>query len=100
MNRVLLTGRLTRDPEMRELASGKSVTMFTVATTDYVDGAERAEYHAVVTCDTTVSTRSSIQDPGGPRPILALGCAHTAKLSCDRLAAMSIRCRLSIQDLI
>ena len=28
MNRVLLTGRLTRDPEMRGLASGKNVTTF------------------------------------------------------------------------
>ena len=26
MNKVLLTGRLTRDPEMRSLASGKNVT--------------------------------------------------------------------------
>ena len=26
MNKVLLTGRLTRDPEMRSLASGKVVT--------------------------------------------------------------------------
>ena len=26
MNRVLLTGRLTRDPELRTLASGKTVT--------------------------------------------------------------------------
>ena len=26
MNRVLLTGRLTRDPEMRSLPSGKVVT--------------------------------------------------------------------------
>ena len=29
MNKVLLTGRLTRDPEMRSLASGKHVTTFT-----------------------------------------------------------------------
>ncbi len=28
MNRVLLTGRLTRDPELRNLASGKAVTTF------------------------------------------------------------------------
>ena len=28
MNRVLITGRLTRDPEMRGLASGKNVTTF------------------------------------------------------------------------
>jgi single-stranded DNA-binding protein len=26
MNRVVLTGRLTRDPEVRSLASGKTVT--------------------------------------------------------------------------
>jgi single-stranded DNA-binding protein len=26
VNKVLLTGRLTRDPEMRSLASGKAVT--------------------------------------------------------------------------
>ena len=26
MNRVLLTGRLTRDPEMRTVANGKTVT--------------------------------------------------------------------------
>jgi single-strand DNA-binding protein len=52
VNRVLLTGRLTRDPEMRVLASGKSVATFTVATNDYrAKGQERAEYHPVVTWD-------------------------------------------------
>ncbi len=51
MNRVLLTGRLTRDPELRTLASGKSVTQFSVASNDYRSGAEKAEYHNVVTWD-------------------------------------------------
>jgi single-strand DNA-binding protein len=51
MNRVLLTGRLTRDPELRTLASGKSVTQFSVATNDYRGGTEKAEYHNVVTWD-------------------------------------------------
>jgi single-strand DNA-binding protein len=51
MNRVLLTGRLTRDPEMRSLASGKSVTQFGVATNEYRGGAEKSEYHNVVTWD-------------------------------------------------
>ena len=51
MNKVLLTGRLTRDPETRQLASGKSVTTFAVATNEYRgQGEERAEYHNVVTC--------------------------------------------------
>ncbi|TAM73614.1 MAG: single-stranded DNA-binding protein [Chloroflexota bacterium] len=51
MNRVLLTGRLTRDPEVRSLASGKTVTQFSIATNDYRGGSEKAEYHSVVTWD-------------------------------------------------
>lgn len=51
MNRVLLTGRLTRDPELRALASGKSVAQFGIATHDYRSGSEKAEYHNVVTWD-------------------------------------------------
>ncbi len=51
MNRVMLTGRLTRDPELRTLASGKSVTQFSVASHDYRSGTEKAEYHNVVTWD-------------------------------------------------
>ena len=51
MNRVLLTGRLTRDPELRSLANGKAVTQFAIATHDYRGGTEKAEYHNVVTWD-------------------------------------------------
>jgi single-strand DNA-binding protein len=52
VNKVLLAGRLTRDPEMRALASGKHVTQFTVATTEYAgNGKERGEFHNIVTWD-------------------------------------------------
>jgi single-strand DNA-binding protein len=52
VNKVLLAGRLTRDPEMRALASGKNVTQFSVATTEYLgNGKERPEFHNVVTWD-------------------------------------------------
>jgi single-stranded DNA-binding protein len=52
MNKVLLTGRLTRDPEMRSLASGKAVTQFGVATNEYrTNGQEKSEFHNVVTWD-------------------------------------------------
>ena len=52
MNKVLIAGRLTRDPEMRALASGKHVTQFSVATTEYAGkGKERPEYHNIVTWD-------------------------------------------------
>ena len=52
MNRVVLTGRLTRDPEMRSLASGKTDTTFTVASNEFLGGGkEKAEYSPVVTWD-------------------------------------------------
>ena len=52
MNKVLLAGRLTKDPEMRALASGKHVTQFSVATTEYAgNGKERPEFHNIVTWD-------------------------------------------------
>ena len=49
MNVVLLTGRLTRDPELRNLASGRAVTQFSVATNEYVRSEEKSEYHNIVT---------------------------------------------------
>jgi single-strand DNA-binding protein len=52
VNKVLLTGRLTRDPEMRSLASGKNVTTFTVASNEFLGGGkEKSEYHPVVAWD-------------------------------------------------
>jgi single stranded DNA-binding protein len=52
VNKVLLTGRLTRDPELRALASGSNVTTFAVATNEYRgNGKERAEYHNIVVWD-------------------------------------------------
>lgn len=51
MNQVMLTGRLTRDPEVRKLASGKTVTQFGLATNDYRGGSEHSEYHTIVVWD-------------------------------------------------
>ncbi len=52
MNRVLLTGRLTRDPELRVTGNGKNVTTFNMATHEYAGGGkERSEYHTIVTWD-------------------------------------------------
>ena len=53
MNKVMLVGRLTRDPELRTLPSGKHVATFTIATNEYRgNGAgERTEYHAIVAWD-------------------------------------------------
>jgi single-strand DNA-binding protein len=53
MNKVMLVGRLTRDPELRTLPSGKHVTTFTLASNEYrgQNAGERTEYHACVACD-------------------------------------------------
>src|SRR3954449_1391078 len=51
MNRGLLTGRLTRDPELRTTAGGKAVAQFSVASHEYVGGKEKPEYHNVVAWD-------------------------------------------------
>jgi len=53
MNKVMLVGRLTRDPELRSLPSGKHVSTFTVATNEYRGGGnpERTEYHPCVAWD-------------------------------------------------
>jgi single stranded DNA-binding protein (ssb) len=50
MNKVMLVGRLTRDPELRTLPSGKPVANFVVATNEFRgNGAsERTEYHNLV----------------------------------------------------
>ena len=59
MNRVLLTGRLTRDPELRTTAGGKAVAQFSVASHEYVSGKEKSEFQHKV----QVSPRSPA-DPG------------------------------------
>jgi single-strand DNA-binding protein len=52
MNKVMLVGRLTRDPEFRSLPSGKPLATFVVATNEYRgNGGERTEYHNVIAWD-------------------------------------------------
>jgi single-strand DNA-binding protein len=53
INKVIIIGNLTRDPEMRQTPSGQSVTTFGVATnrtwiTKNTDKKSEAEYHEVV----------------------------------------------------
>lgn len=52
MNKVILVGRLSRDPELRTLASGKSVCTFIVITDVFTDVAPiGSEYSPVVAWD-------------------------------------------------
>jgi single-strand DNA-binding protein len=46
LNKVMLIGRLTRDPEMRYTPNGQPVTSFSIATNRYTSGpdGERREF--------------------------------------------------------
>src|SRR5437879_4958610 len=53
LNKVMLIGRLTRDPEMRYTPSGQPVTSFSIATNRYGGGAdserrEFTDYHNIL----------------------------------------------------
>ncbi|GAC1658499.1 MAG: hypothetical protein NVS9B1_18500 [Candidatus Dormibacteraceae bacterium] len=53
LNKVMLMGRLTRDPEMRYTPSGQPVTSFSIATNRYTSDAsgekkEFTDYHNIV----------------------------------------------------
>src|SRR6267378_2259151 len=53
LNKVLLMGRLTKDPEMRYTPSGQPVTSFSIATNRYSSGTdgerkEFTDYHNIV----------------------------------------------------
>jgi single-strand DNA-binding protein len=61
LNKVMLIGRLGKDPEMRYTASGAAVTTFTLATNRYgktADGTQQEEtdWHNVVTWDKLAET--------------------------------------------
>ena len=83
MNKVLLSGRLTRDPEMRSLASGKAVTQFSIATNEYIgQGKERAEYHNIVTWDRLAQTCGEFLGKG--QQVLVEGRLQTRSWDDDR----------------
>ena len=53
LNRVMLIGNLTRDPELRKTTGGQSVASFTIATNRVYTGSdgqkkEQADYHSLV----------------------------------------------------
>lgn len=52
VNKVILVGNLTRDPELKKLASGQSIVTFCLATNrEWIVGAEKKslpEYHNIV----------------------------------------------------
>lgn len=63
LNRVMIIGRLTRDPELRSLTSGRSVTSFSVATgrqwTDQNGQKQKqTEFHNVVVWGKMAETAS------------------------------------------
>ena len=66
MNKVLLTGRLTRDPELRYTPNGKAVCNFTIATNRPVvrDGEKTADFINCIVWGKTAENLSKYQSKG------------------------------------
>jgi single-strand DNA-binding protein len=65
MNKVFLVGRLTRDPELRTLPSGKAVATFVVSTNEFRGGNGSAERRdQLVDVEGRLQTREWDDDAG------------------------------------
>lgn len=66
MNKVLLTGRLTRDPELRYTSNNKAVCNFTIATNRPVvrDGEKIADFINCIVWGKTAENLSKYQSKG------------------------------------
>ncbi len=69
LNKAILIGRLGKDPEMRFTPSGRAVTNFTMATSDYWmdqnnERQERTEWHRIVTWGKLAETCAKILSKG------------------------------------
>lgn len=53
MNKVLLSGRLTADPELKQTNSGKSYCFFTLACTKFTNNEQGADYVSCVAWERT-----------------------------------------------
>lgn len=48
MNKVILSGRLGHDPEMRYSESSMAIANFNIATTEFAKGEKKTEWHRIV----------------------------------------------------
>jgi len=69
VNKVILIGRLGKDPEMRFTQTGRAVTSFTMATSDYwmdqnSERQERTEWHRIVAWAKLAETCAKILSKG------------------------------------
>jgi len=67
INRVVLVGRLTRDPELRTTGTGKSVVSFSIAVTKKIkptDGSPDADFFSVTAWEKTAEYVSNYLSKG------------------------------------
>lgn len=66
VNKVILIGNATRDTELRQTQSGKSVSNIRLATNRKVNGQELTQFHTIVCWDTLAETTSIYVKKGDP----------------------------------
>jgi single-strand DNA-binding protein len=66
VNKVILVGNATRDAELRRTGSGKPVSSLRLATNRVANGAEEAQFHAVVCWDRLAETTAEFVKKGDP----------------------------------
>ena len=65
LNKVMLIGRLGKDPEIRYSAGGTAICNFSMATSEYYQGEEKTEWHKIVTFGKTAERCEEYLEKGG-----------------------------------
>lgn len=66
VNKVILIGNATRDAELRQTQSGKSVSNIRLATNRVVRGEETTQFHTIVCWDRLAETTAEYVKKGKP----------------------------------
>ncbi len=70
MNKIFITGRLTRNPELRHTESGMAICRFTVASNKHVKGEQKTTFINIVTFNKTAENCDRFLSKGNKAAIV------------------------------